>query len=112
MHALACLTRAKFKRDSALLHAILACASWPVNTHYTQKMLVTSGHFTSQVHYMCGIATVDVDNELLIRFFVQYHLKFLMNGRVHTECAMIIDSSYLRYDMSGQEQIRLCCIVQ
>ena len=71
-----------------------------------------SVHFTSHVHYTYGVATVDIDNKLLIGLFVQYRLKFLMNERVHTEYAMIINSSYLCYDMSEQEPIRLCCIVQ
>ena len=97
MRALARLTRAKLKSWCvyALLHTILACVHGPVNTHYTREMLVTSSHFTSHVHFMCGVATVTVDaeNELLIEFFIQYRLKFLMNGRVHTEYATIIDLS-------------------
>ena len=76
-----------------------------MNTHYTQEMLVTTVHFMSHVHYTCGVATVDVDNELLIVFFIEYRFKFLMNGRVHTKYATIIDSSYLCYDMRGQEPI-------
>ena len=77
-----------------------------MKTHYTQEMIVTSVHFTSHVHYTCGVATVNVDH------FIQYCLKFLMNGRVYTEYAMIIDSTYLYYDMGGPEPIRSCCIVQ
>ena len=92
-----------------LLHAILACARWPVNTHYTREILVMSMHFTGYVHYTCGVATVHVVNELLIGFFIQYRLKFLMYGRVHTT---VIDSSYTCYDISRQEPIRSCCIVQ
>ena len=76
----------------ALLHEILTYTHGPVNTRYTREMLVMSEYFVSHVHYMCGVATVDVDNELLIGFFLHYHLKFLMNRRVHTKYATIIDS--------------------
>ena len=78
----------------ALLHTIIECAHGPVNTHYTRDMFVMSAHFMSYVHYMCGVAKEDVGNKLLIRFFIWYRIKFLMNGHVHTEYAMIIDSIY------------------
>ena len=72
-----------------------------MNTHYTQEMLVTSSHFMSHmnVQYMCGVATVDADNEFTDRILYTVPLETpneqMMNRYVHIKYAMITDSIYV-----------------
>ena len=113
-HVLARLTHAELKKLACA--RIVAC-NFGVHTPASEHTL-----HTRDAHHECVLYKPRTPHVLCsysrcrqwITDRVPYtvSLKFLMNGHIHTKYAMIIDSSYLCYDMSGLEPIRSCCIVQ